>query len=161
MISCLVTAPSIRAADRKQTGLRPGIVRWMGEQAAAPSTADVPNLWQCGAPCTTFCDYQHVPPAQSLVKALAWRTGHTCCSTVLSAAVCCLGLAIRAAFEQWDWRKYLAGQCTIHALSQYQQQVGAVGALPLISVILLASFPSLPPGRGRQAPVPLRPCTKE
>ena len=30
------------------------------EQAKAPPEADVPNLWQFGTPCTTFCDYQRL-----------------------------------------------------------------------------------------------------
>ena len=41
------------------------------------------------------------------------------------------GLAVRAAFEQWDWRRYLAGRCSIHALSLYQQRTRAPGRPPV------------------------------
>ena len=41
------------------------------------------------------------------------------------------GLAVRAAFEQWDWRQYLAGKRAVQALEIYTARSGAPGCPPV------------------------------
>jgi hypothetical protein len=49
----------------RQTGHRPehdlttpAVRQGLQQLASAPPSADAPNVWQFGAPCATFCDYQ-------------------------------------------------------------------------------------------------------